>query len=411
MSRPRSGAFGETPPAWMEALRDRAGPLFSVALAFAQRHDAVPYPEGRDGIRKLGKLVEAAAFDADLSDADDARFVEGAGAMLALLLLAHVGLGRHRERGGEHRLELGEFGFFDPFGAIDAALDAERPSAELSRRIAAAEAEAGAEGPVARTVRAFVRALAASGVDAKVRSRFGAHLELDDGIEVDLSRFVAAAEDESADLDGSITRLVALLAAQRSGPVVPPYAEVAERLLPRIAPARFFAELDTTSGGARLARRPFVDDLHLALVLLAEGRLRFAREDEATSWAEEGHDVYARAIAALDARAIDTRLRPIAIESVEGLRGTRPDGLAASLLLAPCVVTAFTRRLGPGFVVAIPHRDEIVAFPAEVDLPALAAHVDDVFRRAPHGISPALFRAAPDGSFASLDVPLTTRNR
>lgn len=401
--KPRGGGvFGQTPPAWMEAMRDRAGPLLGAAMRFAQSQGHDPFPPGREGIRLLARLVEEAAFDPELDDDADAGFVEGAGAMLALLLMGHVGLGRHRERGGVHRIELGERGFFDPFGAIDAALDAEHPMVELQRRVASAEAEAAGEGPVARTVGAFAEALSHAGLPSKTRSSFGPHVELDDGVEVDLSRFVAMAGDEGADLEGSIARLVSMLGARNAGSAPTPYADVEARLLPRIAPARFFAELESDSTGPTLARRALSADLHVALVVASEGRLRFVRADELARWQAEGHDPYAGALARLDERARDTRLLPACASGAEGLLATRADGLAATLVLAPRFRAVLAHRFANGCVVALPHRDELLAFPDGVDLDILREQVLDKYRRAPHGVSSELFRPMPDGSLAPI---------
>src|SRR5262245_58248231 len=104
----------------MEALRDRGGPFLVKAVDFATWKGPREYPGGAAGMRRLGELVEAFAHDETATDADDARFVEGAGSMLALLLVGHVGLGGHRRAGERHRVALGRRGFFDPFAAIDA---------------------------------------------------------------------------------------------------------------------------------------------------------------------------------------------------------------------------------------------------------------------------------------------------
>lgn len=409
MSRASGGrAFGSTPPAWMEAMRDRAGPLLGVALRFADEAGQSPFPSGHDGIRRLAKLVEEAAYDTELDDVGDARFVEGAGAMLGLLLLGHVGLGRHVERAGQHRIDLGEHGFFDPFGAIDASLDADEPTAELRRRITAAEAEAAGDGPVARTRRAFAAALARSGHPAKVRDRFGPWVALDDGVEIDLARFVAMADAESSDLEGSVSRLVALLLARGGDDAIAPFPEIASRLLPRIAPQRFFAELEVDPSRKRLARRPLVADLSVALVVASEGRLRFVREDEVERWRSAGHDPFEVACSALDARSRDTRFLPMPLGEGGGLVATRGDGLAATVVLAPQLVAALVQRHPEGCVVAMPHRDELLVFPSDVDLELLARTVLDRHARAPHGVSSRLFALAPDGALAPLEIAAGT---
>lgn len=388
-------AFAADLPAWVEALRDVAGPLLAAAMDFAHWRGPVAFPDGRAGIRRLGNLVDDAAFDDTMSDDDDTRFVQGAGAMLALLLISHVGRGRHRVRDGRHAIELGEFGFFDPFDAVDAVLDAERPSAELAQRIMVAEAEAAGEGAYAKTTHAVLSALAAPGPpgapDARlVRERFGPHLSFTDGLELDLSRFVALAQDDAADFSGSIERLVSMLRA-RDTHAVAPWSEASSRILPRLASPGFIAELAHT-GGSPLASRPIADGLCCALVLAYEGRLRFVREREVERWiVHEGVDPYSVAFAQLEERVVSTRWRADTLGDRVSYVATRRDGLAATLLLAASLRAELARRIAPSFVVALPHRDMLVASAMDGELDLMAASVRDEYLRAPHGISGSLY--------------------
>lgn len=397
MSVRRPFAFGAELPAWMEALRDRAGPLLPAALELARWKGPDPFPDGHAGIRRLGKLVDELAFDDTCSEVDDARFVEAAGSMLGLLLVAHVGLGRHRERDGRHVVELGALGFFDPFGAIDAALDAPRPSAELASRIAAAEAEAHGEGPVAKTTAALLASLERAGSTRRVRDRFEALVSLDDGVELDLGRFVALAGDEDADLAGAIDRFVRMLSPGDSSDAMP-WADAAPRLLPRLASVTFLESLRASPNASALASRAVAPGLVAALVLEFDGRLRFVREREVEKWRSEGADPFAHAATRLDERSTRTRWSLDRVGETPCAMASRGDGLAATLVLSHPVRRELARQLGDSFVVALPHRDRLVATRGDVDLVALRAHAEDEHRRAPHRISACLFRVTSDAA-------------
>lgn len=385
---PRSLAIAATLPGWMEALRHRAGPLLAAADDLQRWLGPNPFPEGRDGVRRLGELVDAFVFDPALEEAPEERFVETVGAMLGLLLIAHVGVGRHLEREGRHRIGIGTHGFFDPFGAVDAALDAPSPSRELAKRIAAAESEALGEGPCARVQLALDAALERLGGRRTIRDRFELHATLDDGTELQLERF-ASLGDEPGPLAAALDRLVRALERPDAPALV--WDDIAERLVPRLVPRRFVDELRTNRGVA-IAYEAITDELGVALVLAFDGRLRFLREDEERALAEAGHDPRATSLARLEALASTTRWKAETLAGVACATGTRADGLAASAVLAPSVREALGARLGADFVVAFPHRDRLIATHAEGALPSLAAFVADEFHRAPHGVSPALFR-------------------
>jgi hypothetical protein len=393
----RTLAFAADLPAWMEALRDRAGPMLAAAHDLARWKGPAAFPEGRVGIRLLGRLVEEAVFDESLTDEDDARFVEGAGAMLGLLLIAHVGLGRHRERDGRHRIELGELGFFDPFGAIDAALDADRPQNELARRVAMAEAEANGDGPVAKTTALLIAGLARHGHTRRIRDRFEAWVALDDGVEIDLARFVTLASDDDADLPGAIDRLVSMLGAEGGSAERLSWAEAQGRLLPRLAAPAFVEELSRERGSAPIACRELATGLMFTLVLAFEGRSRFVRAREVAFWTESaGVDPFAFAITRLDERLDATRWQGVTVGERACYSASRGDGLAAALILSARMRHELAQKLGSVFLIGVPHRDRLLASADAVEAPELRAHVADEMRRAPHGIAGHLFRITSD---------------
>lgn len=392
---PRTLAIAATLPGWMEALRHRAGPLLSAADDLQRWVGPDPFPEGRSGIRRLGELVDAFVFEDRFEDADEDRFIEGAGAMLGLLLIAHVGIGRHRERGTSHGIAIGTHGFFDPFRAVDASLDADRPSTELAKHIAIAEAEAAGEGTVARIHLALDASLSRSRTGRSVRDRFELNATLDDGTELELARFVAVSDDASA-LEIALDRLVSWLERGPGDVQRIDWADVEARVVPRLVSRRFVDELRETRS-LTISYAPIAHDIGASLVLAYEGRLRFLRADEESSLAAAGNDARALAMRRLDESAGAVRWKAETIGGIPCAIGTRGDGLAATSILAPTVCRELETKLGRGFVVGVPHRDRLVATNDLDDAASLAAHVADEFRRAPHGVSPCLFRMTDAG--------------
>ncbi|MCB9617487.1 MAG: hypothetical protein H6721_10845 [Sandaracinus sp.] len=368
---------------WLDQLGERGGSFPDAAKAFVSwRRAPSPLPRGAAAVRWLADTIDDFAHDAKAGEDDDARFVEGAGAFLGALLIDHLG-GHHVARRSEHRVLLGDDGFFDPFGAIDAVLDAERTDDELHARLLAAESEARGEGPVARVVRAFRRALEASRPELSIRARFGLELELGDEIEVDLQR-LAELGDAPGVLDGAAQRLVNLLPGGDAEAGVVPWADAEARLLPRLVGPKLLEGLGPRADAIWLS--PFGHDVHVALQLRFEGRARYVRRDEETRWRDEGAEPFATALLALALRP-PPKLVPLEDEGVVVAR--TGDGLDSARVLLPDVRDSLVDLLGPGTLVGVPHRDTFVA---GTDRTRVARHVRESFARAPHGISEALFR-------------------
>lgn len=370
-------------PDWIAALGERAGPLADAARRFARRRGWT-LGRGPDAIRQLSDAIDEAAYAAEGPEADamDAALVEEGGALLGCVLLdrdPEPGA-RHRQRGADHRVLLGRFGCFDPFGAIDAALDAEDPDAELRARLLAAEAEQRGEGPVAQVVGAFVRALTAARPEVAVVGRFDFEVTLDLGVEVDLAQ-VASAGADPALRQGLVERVLGMLpGAEAPAPLV--YAEVAERIVPRLVGARFLEQLGDRAGA--LFRRALREDLHVTLQLRYPGRARFLRADEVAAW--QPADVLGHALERLGAAG------PARLVTEDGLVFARTgDGLDAARILTPTFWEALEARLGGPVVLAVPHRDTVVAGGAGDE--ARVSHVaQDAFARAPHPVSAIVAR-------------------
>jgi uncharacterized protein YtpQ (UPF0354 family) len=385
-------------PAWMEALRDRSGPFFDRALDFAAWKGPMPFPVGALGIRKLAEHLEAFAHDDGAPPDDETRFIEGAGSMLAMLLLAHVGLGGHREEGKRHRLVLGRRGFFDPFAAVDEALDAKRPSAELARRVAVAEAEAGGSGPISRLVLAFELELAEQRPDLQIEQQFELELTLTGNVAVDLRRIAATTEPDARSVREAAKKLATLLPGANGSPAVP-WVEARDILLPRIVSGSFLDEIKNAheSGGA-LAARALVGDLHVALVLGYEGRARYVREDEVATWIVGEQGAHDQALANLARRSVAARFSEVLTDAGVLVIARSGDGLDAARLLLPGLFDVLSRVLEVPIVVGVPHRDTLVAACARGSaLEVLRARVADDAARAPHSISTGLFEVTREG--------------
>jgi hypothetical protein len=95
-------------------------------------------PRGARGVLALARAIERHLCIAS-EEQDERLFVELAGAYFGLLLCDALGGGRHENRGGQHGLCFGEHGFFDPFAAIEKALDADDVRDALAQHVALAE--------------------------------------------------------------------------------------------------------------------------------------------------------------------------------------------------------------------------------------------------------------------------------
>jgi hypothetical protein len=355
---------------WDEA----AGPFTAALERFLSHHRGAPETlgAGPEGLRRLADAIEAWAEDGD-EDGDDA-FVEGAGAALALLLLDHLGEGRHRAREGTHRLQLGRYGSIDPFAIVDACLDADDVRATLSAGVRAAEAEARGEDGHGR-IRRHLEAALGERLDA-----FGPRAWMADGTELDLERLRAATDGErDAFVEAAVGRVVSLL--QSPGP----RSLEVERLFPRLVGPAFEAAPRGAAHG-RLCLQPALDGaLRVGLVLAYEGRARYVREDELEAAGVSARDALLEALQNLAATA--GRARFGEVETSEGpmVVARSGDGHDAARVLLPPLREVLEPSLGVDIVVGVPHRDALWAT-APAGRGALAARCRREFRRAPHPV-------------------------
>ena len=389
---------------WIERHRRQAALLCRHAELFlASRGLRLDdFPAAPRGLRLLGQWVEEASEE----EAAEA-FIEGAGALLALLLMDAL-KGSHRERAGVHRIALGAYGFFDPFAAVTASLDAEHPRRELAERVELAEREAYGEGPVSALVAGFARELERARPELRILSQFEFELLLEGGIEVDLRTLARATRSQGARAqESALARLVSMLPGGPASKLS--LREVEGRLLPRLVSSAFLAGLPSdVQGPSRLYARPLVGDLHLCLCLHLEGRQRFLRSSELETWQLEGAQVEARALSNLAQASMKARF--LRFESEEGplVVAQSRDGLDAARLLLPTLHEVLAAELGPRIALGVPHRDLLLAAPEEAaSVRTLASRVAEAHRSAPHPISASLFVLSARG-FAPWrpDLPL-----
>lgn len=370
--------------AWIAKVRG-GGALAPVAAAFAGRELGAELPPGPQALVALASAVDRFASQPS-SSAAEAAFVEGGGAFLGLVLLAYLG-GAHVARDGVHRIQLGKAGFFDPFAAIESALETEPARAALVDAVAEAEREAEGVGAIARAALAFERALAELRADLAVSDRFDRRLWLGE-IEVDLARVVSATEGESdAAVDQAVRKLVEMLPGGGGGEVAREEALV--RVLPRVVGPRF--DLPVASAG-------IAEGLRVAWVLAYEGRARFVTARDLERWAIAAPELARRAIENLAARSDRARFARVDTDAGPCVVARSGDGHDSARVLLPALAETLAPELGTPCIVAVPHRDALLA--CADTLPAIAAlraRAEDDFARAPHGISAEVFRLHADG--------------
>lgn len=385
-----------TPP-WLASLAPLAGPFVPAAITFATAR-GTELLRGREGLRALARTIDVFMED-EATEEEDRHFVEGAGATLAVLLLDHLGSGRHRERNGAHRLQLGAHGFFDPFSAIEAVIDAEAPRSELARQVEQAEAEARGEGPIAATARLFDSVLGERHPDLRVVDRFDLEVTLAGGIRIDLARIARIAPEDASSRRHAAIRLLSFLPNQGEGP--PPTFtanELLARVLPRPVGRAFLSELQEDAVD-RLLHFPIGDALSLALILDFGDRARYLRTEELVAVGVPPDAARTRSLENLARRSERARLYHLDEATGPLVVAESGDGLDAARLFLPTLHAVLRNVLATPIVAAIPHRDRLVATAAN-DLAAverLRSLAADENARAPHPISRELYLVTERG--------------
>jgi hypothetical protein len=353
---------------------DPGGLFVRAALAFLEPRLDAPLGRDADGVRRLTTLIVRHAYEGD-GDADES-FIEGCGAALGLLV-ADALSGTTCSRGGRHAVLVGDHGTFDPFTVVRAALDADDPREVVALGLEEAEREADGRGPVAASLRAFLRALEHIGIEAKIVDRLALDVVLDDGTEVDLSR-IRAAGDAGDAVARHLARMLGARSTDGEG-----FVEVRERILPRVVGDAFLARLGDKAPA--LAQQRIADGLHLALIAHYGDRARFVRHDELEAGGEALHDACRLALLRLAHRSASLSFQA----DGETVMLASRDGLDAARILLPALPGLLVDTLGHDPFVSAPHRDLLLA---SRDAGVLRALTRDAFARAPHGVSPRVYR-------------------
>lgn len=368
-------------------MQDVGGSLVPAALEFVESQGPRAPQSGARGVRWLAERIERFIDNSEQS-LDDHQFVEGAGALLGLILIEHLG-GRTRARNGAHRIQIGRFGWFDPFGAVADTLDAEDPRRCLAEYLLVAEREAKQAGPVSRVVATFAEALAEARPDLRITSQFELTVDLDNGASVDLARLEKVARDQDEEATSQAAQRIISMLPGDGGPRETSWEEAAPRLFPRLVSEAFLRSLPDEQA---LYREEIGHDVYIALQLRYGPRARYVRLNEVTRWSESG-DAFHQAVRNLVAHSRTLRLEPI---DRGLLRVRQGDGLDAARLVLPDLAVRLRRLAPEPWFAAAPHRDVLLIAPAN-DASLLLDLAKDAAVRAPHPISSALFAVSEDG--------------
>jgi len=373
---------------WLSALEDVGGRLVPTARGFLEAQRQALPSAGVPGIRWFAAQLED-FVDREVHSDDEDLFIEGAGALLGLLLIEHLG-GRTRERDGCHRVQLGRFGWFDPCGAVQEALDADDPRRCLSEHLSLAEREAADNGPISRIVRVFADALGRARPDLGIESQFGLTVDLNNGASVDLARLERVARDQDdASAAEAARRIVSMLPGANALEETP-WSEAASRLLPRLVSKEFVSSL---SSEQTLYAEAIGSDVHLTLQLRYGPRARYVRCAELDSWAIERAAIRQQAIENLVAKSGSLRLERVT-DAI--LRIRHGDGLDGARLLLPSLAARLARIATGAWLAAVPHRDVLLLASADA-VEELSRRAEDAAGRAPHPISSSLFAITAKG--------------
>lgn len=376
---------------WLDTL-EGAGAFGPPAQRFVARFlDGALPPRGVEGLIVLASSIDRFAEDGE--PADDDAFLEGAGALLAVLVIAaHPGRTRHVSEEKQHRVELDERGFFDPFAAVSAALTGDlRARKVLALELAHVEAELRGEGPISRVSRAFEDALAASRPELRVVHRFDRQLVLSDETRVDLTKAIEATDDVEvrAIVPPAVTQAAKKLVDMLPGGRLLGAAFTLDEVLPRLYPRLLGPSFELDSGVHAI---PFRGEVRIALVARFPDRARFLVAGDLSRWRADPDDLLHRALSNLAESSAHAR-----IVSDPPLHLFRTgDGLDSARLLLPGLHETLAEVLGARFVAAAPHRDVLLLARTE-HADALSARAADDHARAPHRISAQRFVVSAEG--------------
>jgi uncharacterized protein YtpQ (UPF0354 family) len=173
------------------------------------------------------------------------------------------------------------------------------------------------------------------------------------------------------------------------GTVADPFEQAAPKLLPLLVSSEEWAR--KREAGVRIAVRPLVDDLRVALVIDETELVTFVELERLRRWDVDAELAFERALENLELRARDI----IFSQSGEGV-GTllvdrAGDGYAATRSILPSRLEDWSRRVPGELILGIPSRDLVIGFGSEhPNLDSLAAQVEEGARTNAHGLSKEL---------------------
>jgi uncharacterized protein YtpQ (UPF0354 family) len=388
-------------------VRERSGPLWAVAERFiAERAPARNAQDGaREQLRSLARALDMFLACEQVTPNDEHAFVEGAGAWLGVILIAHLPRAKHESSQGKHRIKLGRHGYYDPFKAIEAALEHDEPRSALAREVGLAEAEHRGDGPLARVVKTFAEKLQEFRPDLAIVQHFDGDLSLgseslSEPFRVDLRRAVDSTREQNHQaVERVVGRLVSMLPSSHTGDT--DLTPDRERLFPRLSRADLLAEL-SMQGRTALWQHALHGDLTVALQVESEGRARYVRESEAQSLSLPNSAIYQLALDNLE--RVSRRFRLFCEHTSRGpLYVARTgDGRDSARLLLPTLHAALVERLGEAPFVGVPHRDTFFACSADrLDVLAeLCSRTEHDAARAPHRLSAQVYRLLGPGQLS-----------
>ena len=395
---------------WCLSLQDRAGALWapaqSAARALGWRASA---PTGPDALRELRSALGRYVDQEPPDEEKDREWIEQHGALLGLVLLEALGGTGHFTSDERHLVGLGTWGCFDPFAALEEALYAEDPRGLFLEGVKIAEAEAAGAGPISKVVSAFARVLENERPDLQILAVHALQVSLSAEVQVDLQQVARSTDGLSPSaLSSACEKLISMIPGGDGQGERQTWEEAAPRLMPRLVGDAFVNGLDE---GAResLFLIPLRPDLHLMLLLEFPKRSRFVRAVEVERWPEAEADIILRAINNLSRRSDKAAARWAQDQAPALLLFQSRDGWDASRLVLPGLFDVASTELRPPFAVAVPHRDELALceWNDHDAVERLREHAADAYARAPHGISPSVYRLDEEGLMSKIVKPST----
>lgn len=321
------------------------------------------FAPGEAGVCALSELLLDFAEKDDATELQTWEFVEGTGALLSLLLAHHMKPSRMVSRNGAHRLQLGAYGWFDPFGAIEHVLGSDDVKRAFARRLALAEAEAEGGGPVARVQRELSRQLDLAHADLHVSDVFEYDVVLSNGTKISLEPVVTSTiSGGMGTVSKAVSQLIALLTTGTDHAEVT-WEQAHQAVFPRLIARDYLEGLgEKLNPESQICVEEFGADVVIALVFRYPDRVKFLSEQALAQWRVTKADAQHVALENLMACSVAVRCSSMDTKHGSMLRVRHGDGLDAARLLLPDLYWLLSDKLGAASVaVGIPHRDSLLA--------------------------------------------------